>query len=82
MSRISFLVGYDRIAQSPSVSAAVELANIELPKKQSRRALSKKGEENVTEFWDQTRLGLVQRMRYDAVGGSTITDEAPDTTTS
>lgn len=65
MSRISFLVGYDRIAKSSAGIAAVELADIEVPKKQGRRILTKKAEENVVQFWDQTRLGLVQRMRYD-----------------
>lgn len=61
MSRISFLVGFDRIAQSPSGSSAVGNGN-EVPLVQ-RRALKKKGEEHLVEFWEETRLGLIRRMR-------------------
>lgn len=59
MSRISFLVGYDRIAQS-----GMDLPESEVSKKHSQHAASNKGEEYLEEFWEETRLGLVQRMRY------------------
>lgn len=63
MSRISFLVGFDRIAQSSPTDIAGAVESDVISKGQVRRALSKKGEEHLTEFWEDIRLGLVQRMR-------------------
>ncbi len=65
MSRISFLVGFDRTAQSSpaDIAAAVETDNT--AEVQSRRALRRKGEDDLAQFWEETRIGLVNRMRYD-----------------
>eukprot|EP00903_Cladosiphon_okamuranus_P016337 g15066.t1 len=64
MSRTSFLVGFDRTAgqSSPAdIAAAVEADNTAEMK--SRRALRRKGEEDLEKFWEETRIGLVNRMR-------------------
>lgn len=68
MSRISFLVGFDRTAgqSSPAdIAAAVETDNTTEVK--SRRALRRKGEEDLEHFWEETRIGLVNRMRWGIV---------------
>lgn len=65
MSRISFLVGFDRTAgqSSPAdIAAAVETDNTAEVK--SRRALRRKGEDDLEHFWEETRVGLVNRMRW------------------
>lgn len=63
MSRISFLVGFDRIAQSAPADIAGAAEPDTNAKRQCRRELGKKNEEQLAEFWEETRLGLVRRMR-------------------
>lgn len=80
MSRISFLVGFDRTAgqSSPAdIAAAVETDNIAEVK--SRQALRRKGEEDLEQFWEETKIGLVHRMRwgmYPLLWGGAATDSS------
>ncbi|CAM9734706.1 unnamed protein product [Ectocarpus fasciculatus] len=63
MSRISFLVGFDRIGQSSPADIAAAVETDHNAEVHSRRALRRKGEEDLGQFWEETRVGLVNRMR-------------------
>lgn len=65
MSRISFLVGFDRTGHSSPADIAAAVATDNTSEVQSRRALRRKGEDDLTRFWEETRVGLVRRMRWD-----------------
>lgn len=64
MSRISFLVGFDRTGQASSADITGAVESDSSATGHSGRVLRRKDETDLSDFWEETRLGLVRRMRY------------------
>lgn len=64
MSRVSFLVGFDRTGQASSADITGAVESDSSATGHSGRILRRKDEEHLADFWEETRLGLVRRMRF------------------